>query len=262
MKRIIVWIMALSAMAIAAVALLWQPSTPLQRLQQEVPVPIPKQDAAPAIQYPLPDVGTRGDTLPALDHSDAEMLAGLVHVQRKLGDLLYPQRIVRNIVVTIDNLPREEASVRVRPVKPVPGMFQTSVEHERLLIARTNAQRYRAYVQIFEAIDPDRLVALYLRFYPLFQQAYQELGYPTRHFNDRLVTVIDHLLTAPELDAPAELVQPRVLYEFADPALQQASAGHKVMLRMGAEHAKRVKTHLKKIRAYVVAASAQGRSPS
>ncbi|MCA8886134.1 MAG: DUF3014 domain-containing protein, partial [Hyphomonadaceae bacterium] len=65
-----------------------------------------------------------------------------------------------------------------------------------------NAARYGALVRWIESVDMERAVALYARLYPLFQQAYEELGYPGRYFNDRLVAVIDHLLQAPEPASP------------------------------------------------------------
>jgi len=97
------------------------------------------------------------------------------------------------------------------------------------------------------------LVQRYIEAYPLFQQAYAELGFPNRNFNDRLVEAIDNLLAAPELAAPPELVQPTVLYEFADEDLQKRSAGQKVMMRMGADNARRVKAKLREIRRELVA---------
>lgn len=262
MKRIFVWIIALSVIAIAAVALLWKQDIPPQLPPPVAQDPVPEPKAPPAIQYPLPDIGERAGELPALDQSDEQFLAALAGLRRQLAGLLIPERIVRHIVVTIDNLPRETVAARMRPVKPAPGKFLTSKEGEQLLLADANAERYSGYVRTFEALDPERLVAIYLEFYPLFQKAYQELGYPNRYFNDRLIAVIDHLLDAPEPDGTIALAQPRVLYEFADPELQQASAGHKIMMRMGVENAKRVKAHLEKIRARVAAASEQIRSPS
>ena len=43
---------------------------------------------------------------------------------------------------------------------------------------------------------------MYKQYYPLFQQAYVDLGYPEGYFNDRLVEVIDHLLATPGRDRP------------------------------------------------------------
>jgi len=39
-----------------------------------------------------------------------------------------------------------------------------------------------------------------------------------------------------------------VLYEFADPALENLSAGQKIVVRMGPENGKRVKDKLRAIR--------------
>ena len=47
-----------------------------------------------------------------------------------------------------------------------------------------------------------QVASLYLHFYPLFQQAYQSLGYPNGYFNDRLVATIDNLLAAPDVSGP------------------------------------------------------------
>ena len=89
---------------------------------------------------------------------------------------------------------------------------------------------------------------LYVRFYPLFPQAYRELGYPKKHFNDRLMQAIDDLLAAPAMTQPIELVRPKVLYECEDPALQDLSAGQKMMIRIGPENAALVKAKLREIR--------------
>jgi hypothetical protein len=98
-----------------------------------------------------------------------------------------------------------------------------------------------------DAVEAKRLVATYVRLYPLFQTAYQELGYPQGYFNDRLVQAIDDLLAAPDIAEP-RLVQPKVLYEFADADLEDRSAGQKIMLRMGSGNAARVKEKLRAIR--------------
>ena len=60
--------------------------------------------------------------------------------------------------------------------------------------------------------------------------------------------MIDHLLAAPDVPAPIPLAQPKVLYEFADPALEQLSAGQKMMIRMGPVNESHVKAKLRQIR--------------
>ena len=101
-------------------------------------------------------------------------------------------------------------------------------------------------------VDAASLVAVYLRYYPLFQEAYADLGQSGRHFNDRMIHVIDHLLAAPEISSPIKLVRPKVQYRFADPGLEALSSGQKAMIRIGPAHAKTVKRKLRQIRAEIL----------
>ncbi|MEO8346119.1 MAG: DUF3014 domain-containing protein [Betaproteobacteria bacterium] len=210
----------------------------------------------PAILHPIESIpGAAQAQLPKLDQSDAlvrESIAGALNGNAGM-QLLAPGAIVRLIVATVDNLPRETVALRIRPVKPVPGAFETAIGANGTLIAPDNDKRYAPYVSAAEAIDTARLVGFYVRLYPLFQQAYTELGYPKGYFNDRLVVVIDHLLATPEPATPIELVQPKVMYQFADPALEERSAGQKILMRTGLDNELRLKAKLREIRKALVA---------
>jgi hypothetical protein len=72
------------------------------------------------------------------------------------------------------------------------------------------------------------------------------------------VQVIDHLLATPDVREPLVLVQPRVLYEFADPTLQNLSAGQKILLRMGAENRQEAKAKLREFRQAITAENSAG----
>ena len=63
-----------------------------------------------------------------------------------------------------------------------------------------------------------------------------------------LIEVIDHLLATPELTGTVQLTQPSVFYAFADPTLEERSAGQKVLLRMGNGNAAIVKLKLRELR--------------
>jgi hypothetical protein len=168
---------------------------------------------------------------------------------RKIFEALFnPENVIRRIVATVDNLPREKAAQRLMPMKSVAGLPLLAGGGEKRAISAANAARYLPYVALAESADTGKLVAVYFRHYPLFQQAYGELGYPSEHFNDRLVQVIDHLLATPEIKGPVKLVQRKVLYEFADAGLETRSAGQKILIRIGPENAARVKAKLRDIR--------------
>jgi hypothetical protein len=221
------------------------PTTPAAAVAPSVPAtpPGPQHPVAPG----------PAQELPTLNQSDASMLQALANLAGidSIARVLKVEGLVRNIVATIDNLPSEEISQRVNPIQPAPGLLATHGKDGTLTLAAENSRRYAVYVALLDAVDTQRLVDTYRHFYPLYQQAYVELGYPNKYFNDRLVEVIDHLLATPEVKGPIRLVQPKVLYEFADPDLEALSAGQKAMLRMGAANAARVKAKLNAIRALV-----------
>lgn len=225
---------------------------------QAPPVPQPGAAAAPGIRFPLPQADGAAP-LPALEQSDSALRDVLSTLfGRSVFEALFAQRdIVRRIVATVDNLAREKAAQRLMPVRPAAGPFLVSGEGEARVIAPDNAARYAPFIAAAQAVDTGALVAAYVRHYPLFQQAYRELGYPQDYFNDRLVQVIDHLLAAPQVDGPVKLVQRKVLMEFADPELEARSAGQKILIRMGTANAERLKAKLGDIRR-ALAAQAPG----
>jgi hypothetical protein len=222
----------------------------------------PAASAPPAstIQHPIGDVANATDAnapvLPALDASDAaaiEALTGFAGTAN-LGALLNPEHVIQRIVATIDSLPRQKLSPDALPIRGASGAFAVRGEAGHREIDPHNAERYAIYARIADMIDAKALVAWYVRFYPLFQQAYREQGYADGYFNDRLVVVIDHLLETPDLHEPAALTQPNVVYEFADPSLEKRSAGQKLLLRSGPENERAIKSKLREIRAALVGA--------
>ncbi|MGV8898698.1 MAG: DUF3014 domain-containing protein [Burkholderiaceae bacterium] len=221
----------------------------------------------PAIRYPIQEnVAALAElkTLPVLNASDPVLWDALIDLfgQTPVKNLFRPQEIVRHIVVTVDNLPRQTTAARLLPIKPVGGKLLTTEPAQSRVIAPENAARYTPYVRLAEMADAKKITAIYVQFYPLFQRAYQDLGYPNGYFNDRLVAVIDHLLAAPEADAPLALVQPHILYEFADPALEARSAGHKILLRMGSDNADKIKIKLREIRAELIGGIPKSKQPA
>ena len=228
--------------------------------QQIEPVSAPVQVNAPPAQTPAPSVTpeVRNEVetapaqppLPALADSDKlilDALAGLVG-NKSLMERFHTDRFILNFVATIDNLPTRRAPMNVMPVNPAPGNFVAAGGQGNLTISPNNAARYSAYVRIAEAIDAKKLVGLYIRLYPLFQQAYEQLGYPHKYFNDRLIVAMDDLLAAPIAVEPVKLVQPSVDYQYADPGLESRSIGQRILMRLGGKNEDLVKTKLREIK--------------
>ena len=153
----------------------------------------------------------------------------------------------------MDNLTRGRVAEKIRPLGRLPGNFVVTAAGENgpIYLSPENYGRYDALVSMATGADLDELAATYRRFYPLFQEAFAQLGYPDGYFNDRVVAVIDHLLATPEPEEPVRLVQPHVLYEFADPQLEALSGGQKLLIRMGPDHISRIKSVLSDFRARI-----------
>jgi hypothetical protein len=231
-----------------------------QRLQSmpspvSLSVPAPTTPSAPLAPPPPPmhqvvEAPPAPTPLPQLGESDSftvDALAGLIGDKSSMK-LFRTEHVIHKIVATIDNLPRQRVALSVMPVVPVPDGFIPAQSNTALTISPANAPRYAPYVKIAEAIDAKKLVALYIRLYPLFQRSYEELGYPKKYFNDRVIEALDDLLAAPDMKEPVQLVQPHVFYLYADPDLEARSAGQKILMRIGSDNEAKVKEKLKKIK--------------
>lgn len=220
-------------------------------LEEPAPLPPPAEPAAPRVAHPIvadeaPVVATT--TVDDSDKIFSDFVALLLK-SPQLPDFVYPDRMLRRFVATVDNLPRKEMSARLRPVRPVKGMFLAEKSDSgELHIAVENEARYERYIKALESIDVAAAARFYATHYALFQKAYRDLGYPEGNFNDRLFVAIDDMLAAPVVAQPISLVQPKVLYRYADADLEGRSAGQKIMLRMGSPNAVRVKAVLGRLR--------------
>ncbi len=188
--------------------------------------------------------------LPPLNDSDAYFNLTLKDLfGASLDVMLVESGGIERFVTTVDNLPRSTLSERLRPVAAVGSTLVVEQAGDKLFeLSSANYQRYEDYVRLFEQADMDTMIASYRRFYPLLQQAYEALGYPDGYFNDRLVEVIDHLLETPQVAGPVLLRRPHVLYEYADPQLEDLSSGQKILVRIGPDAMTRVKARLSELR--------------
>lgn len=249
------WLVGVLILASAAVLLYsWRTSRQAPHPAAVPATPPAPVATAPAIQNPVPaPSGPATAPLPTLAQSDAPVQQALTGVMgaQPAQQLLRPEMIVRHAVATVDNLSRKRAAVQLWPVKPVPGQFMIHGDDQHATIDPANYQRYTAYVQVLQMVDTKQLAELYFHFYPLFQQAYQNLGYPNGYFNDRLVETVDNLLQTPDVKGDVALVRPNVMYQYADPSLESLSAGQKVLVRMGPDNEAAVKAKLQEFKAAI-----------
>lgn len=224
-----------------------------------VAAPEPQEPEPPAIRHPL---GARPVQLPL---SPMEISRALMELLGRdaLDTFLQADDFPRRFVATVDNLARSHAPRLLWPVQPAPDRFTVDQTANGPVIGLENAGRYTPFVLMAESVEPRRAVDLYERLYPLLQRAYEDLGFPNRYFNDRMVAVIDVLLATPDVEYPVPLQltqvkgpipseRPWVRYEFADTELESLSAGQKILVRMGPVNQRRLKAKLEAIRAELI----------
>lgn len=267
MNKLSSFVIVIAVAAIGAGTWLWwrdrQPEPQVQSLAVEQTEPAPADelpasapDPTPEIRYPIESLAA---TEPPADSDDAGVLMTRLLGRDAVLKFLQLADFPRRVVATVDSLGRGHAAPALWLVSTTPGRFAVRGEAETLEVDPANTRRYDAFVAMVQSVDVDRAMAVYLRLYPSFQDAYQELGYPRGYFNDRLVAVIDGLLATPEVDGPIPLVltpikdeskaaRPWVRYQFANPDLESLSAGQKILIRVGPAHRKVLKAKLQELR--------------
>jgi len=273
-SRIVV--IAIVALAVGGGVVWWRrhQATPVPTAVAPVAAPTPPPveptppppPPPPAIAHPIAPPERTGK-LPPLDQADTFVKDRLVELVGRKGALAFLgiDSFVRHFVATVANLPTDHAPAELWPVKRTEGAFEPEQRGDATVIGAKNTDRYALFVAFVDGIDAAKAVALYRHLYPLFQQAYEELGYPGKYFNDRVVEAIDDLLATPDVAEPIKVklvevpcaempapgkAKPRGgLYVFDDFTMERRTAGQKILLRMGHAHAARLKAKLVAVRA-------------
>lgn len=216
----------------------------------------PKNQAEPKIET------TPTEQLPALDNSDSmahqriqELLKA--NFSSDLNALLsFNDEFIRKLVLTIDNLSRGEisnkypaANIRVSRFEQSIKLLKPQQDPISYTMGQETFERYNLAVDVFSSIDKAALATLYTWAKPLLQQSYDELGNAEVSFDRVAIKAIDQLLSAPNIDGDIELKRPSVMFQYADPALEQRPASDKLMFRLGPDNRRKFKAALRELKA-------------
>ena len=257
---------ALLAAVLLAVSL-WPPGEPPVRDSELAPLqplptpeeprqpPVPVPDVAPAaaavddpVEEPPQAQPIEPPALPPLDESDA-----FVRAQTSSGCLplawMAADNLVRRAAVLIENASRGELPPKRGGLLPPLNAFPVRQQGERLFMDASGYRRFDPYLDQLEAIDPERLAGCIRLLGPLLDQALNELGHADGP-QAGVAAVIDRIVAVPESveGADAELVQPKVLFRYADPRLESLSGLQKQVLRTGPENTRRLKAYVSRLR--------------
>jgi len=205
--------------------------------------------------------------LPKLDDSDAALKSDLtaLNVLGTLAVKLTPDEIIRKSVRAAYNLSKGNVVQQYRPIEGPAKQFHAAATGETTLIASSdeigelmatptyqlsaaNFERYTPYVELVNQLEVDSVVRLYRSYYPLLQQAYQELGEGPSEFDQVVMEALDNFLATPEPKQEPILVRTSVLYKYLDPSLERLPNSQKLMLRLGAENRASIKLKLQELK--------------
>ncbi|MDX1538187.1 DUF3014 domain-containing protein [Arsukibacterium sp.] len=264
----------IAAVVIVILLALWMlfkaDSEPEQGAITEDPMParveiIEEQPVPPALEEPEteqitePDMGAEPDEtmlepapepLPALENSDPVIKQDILQLdwQPGLAGLINTEQMVRNLVVTVDNLAQRQLVAKHPVVARLdqPFMAVPAEEGDTYRIDPASYQRYEPYVRLVESVEPVQVMQLLERYQPLFEQAFGELGYPELSFKKRLQQALQQFL-AIELNNPdTTLVRKSVAYTYADPDVEGRSDLEKQIIRLGPDNHQRLRVVARK----------------
>ncbi len=230
---------------------------PVERVIPPEPVAQTVIDPAPAVVQtpvevtPAPAVIQEVVELPTLNLSDAFVLTrlGALETGARLLELLSSEELIRRFVVFVENvsqgsLPQLEYPVR-RLQQP---MAVREVDANLYEMQTVSYQRYTPLIDALTAVEPEQALAIYRVLKPLFQEAFAEIGYPNRNFDEVVVRAIDNVLNAQTAEGPFQLVKPKVMYVYADASIESMTPVEKQLLRMGPQNAEKLKVALAQYR--------------
>ncbi len=189
--------------------------------------------------------------LPPLDESDplVREWTGRLSSHLELASWLVTDDLIRRFTAAVDNIAEGNRLHRhvgfLAPTAP----FRAAERDGQLFTDPTSYERYDLVSDVFVSLDVTATVRTYRRLKPLIDEAYRDLGYPDRSFDDTLARAIRELLNAPVVLGEAELTPGVVGYEFWDPALEALSPAQKQLLRMGPRNVGRVQGKLRRFAA-------------
>jgi hypothetical protein len=162
--------------------------------------------------------------------------------------LLIDESLLQHFVVMTNTLADEELSANSRVLNQPEKPFRTYIQADKEWIDPASYKRYAPYVEVFESLETESLLALYEEYKPAIKEIFAEIGNPSDNFEEKLVEAIEVLLDTPEVPVPVEVFTDSVMYKFADSRLESLTPPQKQLLRTGPENMRRIKAKLREIK--------------
>jgi hypothetical protein len=226
------------------------------------PAPVPKPVVKEAPPLPPPQKVVREEekeekkippvVLPKLGQSDEgirEKARGLSLIPLP-ADWLKIDNIIRRITAAVDSIAEGQSPRASLKFLAPKKNFSVQQKGERYYINPQSYTRYNLMADVFDSLSVEGVVRVFKEFKPLFQEAYRELGYKDRDFQDTLIRAIKELLRAPVVKSDIPLEEKVISYSvatMADEKLEDLSDAQKHLLRMGPKNTAKIQGKLREI---------------
>ncbi len=188
--------------------------------------------------------------LPLLDDSDQLIRDGAVSLTRHEGVNVWlsPNELIRKFVAFVDGVANGQVVKEpVRILTPEGPFLVRQISDEVYLLDNVSYKRFNFFTTVVVSLDARRAAEFFLLVKPMLQEAYDELGYPNKKFDDVVFQAIGRLLETPVINEPIRLVRPVVMYRFENKKLESLSAAQKQLIRMGPGNTRRLQVKLSEI---------------
>lgn len=227
------WVVA-AVVVLAAVAGLWW----YQRTAPPAEAPLPRPAAEATAEPEAPEAVPEEVAVPPLAETDPWLreVIGQLSGHPALAEWLATDDLVRRFVVLVDNIAAGESPAQHVPfARPREG-FTIRRAGDGVYVDAASYERYATLAAVVDSLHVDGTADLYRRLEPRLEEAYRELGYPDRTFEQTLEKAVGRVLAAPRLDGPVALEEGPTSYQYADPRLEGLDAATKDLLRLGPDH--------------------------
>jgi len=203
------------------------------------------------VQAPQAKAGPDVPLFPAtpLNDSDAliRTLSKEVSADPRLDSWLQTKNIVRKFVAAVDAMAEGRSPQKHVDFFIPQGKFQVLKKRGQEFIDPASYERYNPAAEVFISFNTRDCIRFYRGLKNLIQEAYRELGYPDRDFDQTLRRAMVELLETPVVEGDIRVEKRVKTYVFADPKLEGLSEAQKHFLRLGPQNVAAVEIKLREM---------------
>jgi hypothetical protein len=249
-KRKVIWTGIVFVLLLVVVIVIYYLATHKKSPQvPEIPEVVEKEPVKLPEQEKVKEEPTEPINIP-LEESD-EFIRGLIDKMSsdpRISEWMKTDHIIKKFVAAVDNIANGLSPRKQIDFFEPKADFIAKPKEDFYIIDEDSYKRYNPVANAFGSLNAQEAVHLYLRFDPLIQEAYKDLGYPDKDFNETLKRAIEELLAVPVIKEDIRLISKLKSFELVDSELEGMSQAQKHLFRMGPENISKIQDKLRELK--------------